>query len=103
MINKVIPNDVLEDDGTIHLYLSSRDAAALANHTDITDIFVIQLDGAKDWLLCEESGFDTDGFRDKLDTCSTYNDKEISTLICDNGDSLPGRRAVPPKASGAFS
>ena len=53
LVHKVVPNNVLEDKGTIHVYFSSPGAAALANHTDVTDIFVLQLDGAKDWFLCE--------------------------------------------------
>lgn len=53
LVNKVVPNKILDDKGTIHVYFSSPGAAALANHTDVTDIFVLQLDGAKDWFLCE--------------------------------------------------
>ena len=92
-----LEHEILEDDGTIHLYLSSRNAAALANHTDVTDIFVLQLDGAKEWTLCEETGFDTDKFRDKLSTCTTYSDFEIDNLVCKRTTLHPGDALYLPK------
>lgn len=80
----------LRGHGSAHLYMSAPSTAALANHTDITDIVVVQLDGAKEWWLCSEKKtpqmddqmhqqlnflrhpeFD---FSRKLSTCSTYDD-----------------------------
>jgi hypothetical protein len=52
LIEQVIPQQVTEPEGTIHLYISSPDTAALDNHTDTTDIYDMQLDGAKEWFVC---------------------------------------------------
>lgn len=87
LVNQVVPNDVMGEGGTIHLYVSSPGAAALDNHTDTTDIFVLHLDGAKEWLFCEEHEEDlNDPFihtlTHKLESCSTYKKKEIDTLKC---------------------
>jgi len=94
LINDVVPNRILDDDGggTIHLYASSPGAAALSNHTDVTDIFVLQLFGAKEWFLCQESGlerFDTNN-DDKFDSCATYDPSEIDELLCDRVTLHPG-------------
>jgi len=112
LINGVVPNRVLEEDGTIHLYVSSPSASALANHTDVTDFFVLQLEGAKDWFLCQEHGLKLDRrIHHKLDTCSTYSVQEIKDLHCEEvtlyaGDAmfLPRRvvhsaRAPPDQSS----
>lgn len=53
-IQQVVKNTVLETKGTIHLYLSTPHTAALGNHTDTTNIVVLQLHGTKEWLLCQE-------------------------------------------------
>ena len=91
LIHDVVPNHILEDGGTIHLYVSSQGAAALANHTDITDIFVLHLDGVKEWLLCEENNEKQgDPLTYKLDTCATYNQMEIDTLRCETIQLHPG-------------
>ncbi|KAH8068831.1 hypothetical protein JL721_6401 [Aureococcus anophagefferens] len=37
---------------TAHVYVSSPGAAALANHTDVTDVLVVQLRGSKTWRVC---------------------------------------------------
>lgn len=55
IISNVAASSILDDDfGTVHLYMSAPETAALNNHTDVTDIAVLQLDGAKEWLLCTE-------------------------------------------------
>lgn len=41
MINQVVENTILEDCGSVHLYLSAPNVAALGNHTDTTDIAVL--------------------------------------------------------------
>ena len=43
-------SDVTDD--TVHLYLSGPRMSALRNHTDNSDIVVLQLAGRKRWLLC---------------------------------------------------
>ena len=62
LISTVAPRELFghddEDDsvenegGTTHLYLYAPGTAALGNHTDTTDIVIVQLDGEKEWLLC---------------------------------------------------
>jgi hypothetical protein len=44
---------------TGHVYISNGDASALKNHTDVTEILVLQLLGQKEWLHCtaEENDF----------------------------------------------
>ena len=37
---------------TAHVYMSNGDASALENHTDVTEILVVQLLGRKAWLYC---------------------------------------------------
>ena len=100
-INDVIQNRVLQDDGTIHVYVSKPNSAALANHTDDTDIFVLQLQGAKEWLLCQDQKeiafLDTSPLRGKLDKCSTYDDTEINNLSCKRETLLPGDGLYLPK------
>lgn len=98
LVNELVPNNVMEDGGTIHLYVSSPGASALANHTDTTDIFVLHLDGAKEWMLCEEHEEDNnDVLTYKLDTCSTYGQREIDTLKCHRETLYPGDALFLPK------
>ena len=98
LIHKVVENSVLEDEGTIHLYLSRPNSAALANHTDPTDIFVLQLRGTKEWLLCEdEESFHEKSLRNKLNKCATYNEIEISDLVCHREKLFPGDALYLPK------
>lgn len=93
---------------SVHLYLSAPGTAALANHTDITDIAVLQLDGAKEWFLCtaakqKEQDNDmiqptsspwpfTTLFSEKLKSCATYSEKEMdsSLLECEKTTLYPG-------------
>ena len=48
LINHAVNNTVLENGGTVHLHMSSPGVAALSNHTDTTDIAVLQLEGEKE-------------------------------------------------------
>lgn len=102
LVNEVAPNNVMEEGGTVHLYVSSPGASALDNHTDTTDIVVLHLDGAKEWLLCEEREEDTDdpfvfSLTHKLSSCSTYEKKEIDTLKCYRTILNPGDALHLPK------
>lgn len=111
-INQVVDNSVMDDGGTIHLYMSSPGVAALDNHTDTTDIVVVQLDGEKEWLLCKEpANLDTevvplknagglrkaDDFSTKLDSCSTYSEFEIDDLDCERTILYPGDALFLPR------
>ena len=107
---------------TAHVYLSSEGAAALANHTDVTDIVIVQLLGHKGWLYCPERladpsnspfPFVPSGIKVKLPKCATYTASEMASLACEcvsaRPPSLPvarslarrGRRAAHPPAHGA--
>lgn len=92
ILSTVVSPSVMLNGGTAHLYMSSPGAAALDNHTDVTDIVVLQLDGAKEWVLCsgkenskEEAGSPlvSGEFTRKLNSCSTFNIQECR-------DGLPG-------------
>ncbi|CAB9518689.1 Inherit from NOG: FN3 [Seminavis robusta] len=103
LIHQVVPNNVLQEKGTIHVYLSKPDSAALANHTDVTDIFVLQLQGAKEWLLCQEKEdsifppSNDNNLQNKLDSCMTYNEFEIDTMVCHRETLYPGDALFLPK------
>lgn len=112
LIQKVVDNNVLADGGTIHLYLSSPKASALANHTDTTDIVVVQLEGKKEWLLCKEkestqitSDFASllrakqtgNYFSEKLNSCSTYRAFEMDQLDCETTVLYPGDALFLPR------
>lgn len=56
LIQEVVDNSVLQDGGTVHLYISPPNLAALDNHTDITDVVFLQPEGDKEWLLCKDDG-----------------------------------------------
>ena len=91
-------NRVMEDGGTMHMYVSAPGAAAMANHTDTTDIFVLHLDGAKEWMLCEERDEAQDSYlTHKLDACTTYNEEEIETFKCETVTLYPGDGLFLPK------
>lgn len=107
LIQQVVDNSVLEDGGTIHLYLSSPGVAALDNHTDVTDIVVLQLDGEKEWLLCKEKMLEDNSlerkrnkdisFMNKLDSCSSYKDDEIEQMDCEHTVLRPGDALFLPR------
>lgn len=95
VISHVVSPDILEYGGTVHLYMSAPGTAALDNHTDVTDIVVLQLDGAKEWLLCTEKEEETTTPDNnipsaKLDGCSTYETIEMDTLDCESTTLYPG-------------
>lgn len=96
-INNVVPNKVLEDGGTIHMYMSPPGIAALGNHSDTTDIFVLQLEGEKSWLLCEENELEQVGFGDRLNSCSTYNEEDINRMKCKQTVLRPGDAMYLPR------
>lgn len=115
ILSNVASPNILAGGGTVHLYMSSPGTAALANHTDVTDIVVLQLDGAKEWLLCSEKQpqqqaesrdqlpapvlrtHETD-FSRKLDTCSTYKATEIADhLDCERKTLYPGDALFLPR------
>ena len=85
---------------TAHIYMSGRSASALPNHTDVTEIIVLQLIGRKTWLQCREKPRDTarypsldgpeDGLWAKLDKCATYSPAEVADLQCDSVTTSPG-------------
>ena len=106
MIGEVATNSVLEDGGTIHLYLSAPGASALGNHTDTTDIVVLQLDGAKEWFLCakpeevkeQHSPEEFELFSKKLSSCSSYSAPEIDhNLDCERTILYPGDALFLPR------
>ena len=97
LINNVVENRVLEEGGTIHMYLSNPDSAALDNHTDPTDIAVLQLSGVKEWLLCEEIAFARNSGSQKQDRCATYKTVEMDRLICRRELLFPGDVLFLPK------
>ena len=76
---------------TAHVYISSEGASALANHTDVTEIAVVQLRGRKEWLHCREKAevapFLAAG---KLDKCTTYGADEMAALECERVTTAPG-------------
>lgn len=108
-IEQVVDNNILENGGTVHLYISAPETAALANHTDTTDIVVLQLDGDKEWLLCkakadleEEEGFfglrnEEADFNKKLGACSTYEEAEFEKLDCERHMLHPGDALFLPR------
>ena len=85
--------------------MSAPGAAALANHTDVTDVLVVQLRGSKAWRVCGRAQPNVvDG---KLDTCATYAGPEMADmvdcdeLVLDAGDALfvPRRSVHAARAS----
>lgn len=83
--DQAVENTVLQDGGTIHLYLSKANASALANHTDTTDIFVLHLHGEKEWIICAEEENHKEKttrsfLEEKLDKCATYDHAEMDQL-----------------------
>lgn len=116
----VSPSFLEQSKNTIHLYLSAPGTAALGNHTDTTDIVVLQLEGAKEWFLCREqqgnrhqattaeessSSFvrrsptsKQQQFSRKLDACSTYDTTEIAShLECERTVLYPGDLLFLPR------
>jgi hypothetical protein len=80
LIGNVAPSQCTEHEGTVHLYVSAPNMAALDNHTDTSDIYILQLNGSNDWVVCEESQFVNENIRSKLDLCTTYNHLEMESM-----------------------
>ena len=80
----------------MHVYISSQGASALPNHTDVTEIVVLQLLGRKEWLYCREKPPSAAAaaatalfpLEAKLDKCRTYSAAEVDS------DALECERAV---------
>jgi hypothetical protein len=64
--------------------------AALDNHTDTTDIYVLQPDGVKDLVVCEESAFVKENIRSKFNLYTTYNLLEMENMSCKGMTLFPG-------------
>lgn len=93
IISDFASESILKDGGSAHLYMSAPGMAALDNHTDTTDIVVLQLDGAKEWLLCTAKNTDEPSSTpiwNKLNSCSTYRDHEMESLECERTTLYPG-------------
>ena len=84
---------------TAHVYISGHGASALPNHTDVTEIVVLQLLGRKEWLYCRAkpraAGFAATLFpleANKLVKCETYDDAEMNSgaLDCERVVTSPG-------------
>ena len=84
---------------TAHVYISGPGASALPNHTDVTEIVVLQLLGRKEWLYCRAKprapGFAATLFpfeAAKLVKCETYDDVEMNSgaLDCERAVTSPG-------------
>jgi hypothetical protein len=99
---------------TGHVYISNADASALENHTDITEILVVQLLGQKEWRYCsaEESDFFDDDSQPipewlipkttlpaKLSKCTTYSAIEMAdnSLKCELVVTAPGDMLFLPR------
>ena len=96
IVQETVPNSVLDEGGTIHMYLSSPSASALGNHTDTTDIFVLHLHGVKEWTFCAPKAKDH-SFHPKLDLCSRYNADEMAELYCEKAKLYPGDGLFLPR------
>lgn len=78
---------------TAHVYVSAPGAAALGNHTDLTDILVLQIGGTKEWSVCPPLPVEHPSFP-KLETCASYDGEEMATiercetLVLEPGDLL---------------
>ena len=80
---------------TAHVYVSPPGGAALANHTDETDVVVLQVSGAKDWTVCAPVPNVA-----KHGTCATYDEAEMSDLdVCSRLTLWPGDLLVVPRRS----
>lgn len=95
ILSNVASPSILGNGGTAHLYMSAPGTSALGNHTDTTDIVVLQLAGVKEWYLCSDNSSSPDSaalrgaggtaFSRKLNACSTYDTSEMenSSLMGD--------------------
>ena len=97
---RLLPRTVYDPDrgDTAHVYASSPGAAALANHTDVTDVLVVQLRGSKTWRVCgrAQAAF-THG---ELDRCAAYGASEMAAVAdCEAATLSPGDALYVPRRS----
>ena len=78
----------LADGHTAHVYASRRGASALRNHTDTTDVLVLQLSGAKEWRHCRAK---------REAKCATYADAALDDLACETVVLEPGDALFLPR------
>jgi len=80
---------------TAHVYVSPPGESALANHTDVADVLVLQVAGSKEWTVCDPVPRVA-----KYSTCATYDDDEMSDLAnCQALTLHPGDLLFVPKRS----
>jgi hypothetical protein len=91
---------------TAHMYISNGGASALENHTDVTEILVLQLFGRKEWMYCtsQESRLPPwiipkTTLKSKLSQCATYSAVEMAdeTLDCARIVTGPGDMLFLPR------
>ena len=68
----------LDAGDTAHVYVSAPNAAALNNHTDDTDVIVVQVSGKKAWFLCAKSDVHA-----APDRCAAYDAAETAFFTDD--------------------
>lgn len=80
---------------TAHIYVSSAGTSALNNHTDTSDIYVVHLAGAKEWIYCAPPAITWD----KLETCAAYGDDEMVDVLpeCSTTTLRPGDGLFLPR------
>ncbi|KAH8094075.1 glutathione transferase [Aureococcus anophagefferens] len=106
-VERLFPKPVFDLDrgDTAHVYVSAPGAAALANHTDLNDVVVFQIAGAKAWHVCTpapaagRAGPDVHAVA-KHGTCATYDASEMSGLeVCDDFELGPGDLLFLPQGA----
>jgi len=88
-----------------HLYVSSPGAAALANHSDTTDVAIYQLAGTKRWFACAGDRVEDSRLARKLGRCETYDDEDMARVVavahayddCATFDLKPGEAVYLPR------
>ena len=93
VVSAIFPQPVYDParGDTAHVYVSADQSAALANHTDVTDVLALQVSGRKAWTVCEPVQPPNMG-SDKYGTCSTYDAGEMDGLptTCEQIELHPG-------------
>ena len=92
---------------TAHVYISGAGASALPNHTDVTEIVVLQLLGRKEWLYCREKPpsataaaatlFPLEAKPDKYNTYSAQAEVDSDALECERAVTSPGDTLFLPR------
>ena len=88
---------------TAHVYISNQGASALKNHTDVTEVLVLQVHGRKEWLYCREREREEvvlpwlpaavkSALSTKTSKCATYAEDEmdLESLDCSRVITSPG-------------